>query len=137
MSHKVKNILKLALGLGLLAVAGAVFVKGESWFSHDQPPDTADSSVPWYCYHCQKGFDLTARAYADAVRFGPHPGVKSLEGGDAPPAVAMVPCPVCKQGAIQAKKCPADGTIFDGSRWNPDKPVCPKCGWNPNEATGD
>lgn len=131
MSDKQTTVIKLGIVGVLLAVAGVLAARHFSGGSDEDLPQTADTATPWYCITCQKGIELAAAQYAEQMRYGVHPADAETPG-DMPRTVAMAPCPICGKWAVQGRKCPHDGEIFDGHSTGPSKGVCPKCGWDPN-----
>ncbi len=131
MTEKRATVLKLT-GVGLLLAAAAALLIRQTTHGGDEAlPSTSDTATPWYCITCQKGIELTAAQYAEQMRYGIHPADAAAGSGDVPRTVAMAPCPVCKKWAVQARKCPKDGVIFDSHPTGASKGICPKCGWDP------
>lgn len=131
MSATVGTTLKIAAIAACVVVTAVALLRRDAYVA-DRPPDDAESVLSWVCPSCQRGFDLTARGYADKMRFGIHPDERARRGGEIARSVPIVPCKACGGWAVRANKCPADGTYFDAARFSAGHGRCPKCGWSPD-----
>lgn len=125
MATQTNRSLKLAAAVFLLAMAAVLWVDRERLFSAGDSPADEDARAAWYCVACERGFELSQRAFEGRVYQGMPPDMSVGEGEqiDMTLAVSLVPCPDCGKGAVLARKCPKDGAVFDPRRAG----GCPSC----------
>ncbi len=133
------DAVKLIIALGLLAVAGTIYVvRGSS--GQDAPSDDTTKTA-WFCTACNEGFELTpAELAAGTVKSDYQEPEAGEEAGGEPSALGRqsrrllktATCPKCgDNSAVAARKCPECQCIFAGATKLGKAAICPGCKWDP------
>ncbi len=130
---------KLSIALGLLAVAGVVYLVRGSGGQSAPVDDTTKTA--WFCPACNEGFELTPAELAAGTLKSDYQESEDGEASGGEPAalgrqgrrlLKTATCPKCgDNSAVAARKCPECQRIFAGATKSGQAAICPGCQWDP------